>query len=234
MADNTEQNGTKIKVFFTADTHFTHPSTLYFHPERRIAADISLEELQADKMKAIYKFDEWLINRWNETVGRQDFVYILGDFCLGNKARTEEILSKLHGRKYLIRGNHDKSAKGLERYFQWVGDIKEAKFNHNQYKFINPDEPFCLEMCHYPLLTWNRRPHGTCHIHGHCHNSITQFNTFSKELRLDVGIDSDIANLGLVTLEDIYNHMRKIVLANGCTTFEEHTEKLMLEHGFRM
>lgn len=229
-----EQNGTSIKVFFTADTHFTHPSTLYFHPERRKAAGITLEELQEDKMKAMYKFDEWLIERWNATVKRQDLVYILGDFCLGNKVRTEEILSRLHGRKYLIRGNHDKSLNGLDRYFQWVGDIKEAKFNHNQYKFIEPDEPFCVEMCHFPLLSWNRRPHGTCHLHGHCHNSITPFNNLSKELRLDVGIDADIADLGLVPLETVYGHMRKIVLDNGCNTFVDHVEKLMSEQGFRM
>ena len=66
-----EQNGTSIKVFFTADTHFTHPSTLYFHPERRKAAGITLEELQEDKMKAMLserlsdeKVADWFSPRW--------------------------------------------------------------------------------------------------------------------------------------------------------------------------
>ena len=230
----TEQKGTKIKVWFCSDLHLGHKSVLYFHPERREAAGITMEELQEDKNAAIKKHDEWLIDKWNKTIAKGDFVYILGDFCLGNREYTEKMLSRLKGRKFLIRGNHDKSCNGLERYFEWVGDIKEVKFTHNQYPFIDENETFALEMCHFPMLTWNRRPHGTCHIHGHCHNSITQFNDESLELRVDVGFDSDIANNGFVSLETIYNKMKEIRAKTDSATFEEHTEKLMLRHGFRM
>lgn len=227
------ENGTKIKVWFTSDLHFSHPSILYFHPERRMAAGITMEDLEKDKKAATEKHDQWLIGRWNDTVDKRDFVYILGDLCLGNRERTEYVLQHLHGRKFLIRGNHDKSCNGLENYFQWVGDIKEAKFNHNQYKFIDPAETFCVEMCHYPMVSWNRRPHGTVHLHGHCHNTITPFNNVSGELRMDVGLDSDIAELNLVSLEKVYSHMRNIVLTNGCNTFLEYIERLMKEQGFR-
>ena len=118
MSEEIKQKGTRLKVWLTSDLHYSHPSILYFHPKRREAAGITLEELQADKNLAIEKHDEWLIKLWNDTVKREDFVYILGDFCLGNRERTEKILSKLHGRKYLIQGNHDKSLKGLENYFE--------------------------------------------------------------------------------------------------------------------
>lgn len=229
----TKFNGTKYKVWFTSDTHFSGKSILHFHPERRVEAGITLEELKEDKNSAILKHDEWLVKRWNETVGKKDFVYILGDFCLGNKERTKNILEKLNGKKYLIRGNHDKSCTGLENYFEWVGDIKEAKFTYNQYPFISPEEPFCLEMCHYPMVTWNRRPHGTCHIHGHCHSSLCDFNDRSVELRLDIGIDSKIANLNLVSLETVYNKMLEIRKSSNSSTFQEHTEKIMGLQGFR-
>lgn len=225
--------GTKIKVWFTSDLHFSHPSVLYFHPERREACGVSLEELQANKTAAIEKHDEWLINLWNETIGRQDFIYILGDFCLGNKERTEKILSRLHGRKYLIRGNHDKSCNGLERYFQWVGDIKEVKFTNNQYKFIDPEEPFCIEMCHFPMLSWNRRPHGTCHLHGHCHGSIDAYNENSKELRLDAGLDGNLSKLNFIPLEDLYSKFKEITKTTDSSTFQDHVDKLMIELGFR-
>ncbi len=170
---------------------------------------------------------------WNDTVKRDDFVYILGDFCLGNKEYTEKILQRLRGRKFLIRGNHDKSCQGLENYFQWVGDIKEAKFNHNQYKFIKEGETFAVEMCHFPMVSWNRRPHGSCHIHGHCHNSITPFNESSNELRVDVGLDGDLSKYGLISLESLYNKMIEIRNRTESQTFEEHTEKLMKKLGFR-
>jgi calcineurin-like phosphoesterase family protein len=225
--------GTSIKTWFTSDTHLSHPSILYFHPKRRMAAGITLEELQADKKTAIEKHDEWLIDLWNKTVKKQDNIYILGDFCLGNRERTEQILKRLNGKKYLIRGNHDKSCKGLENYFEWVGDIKEVKFTHNQYPFIDPDETFAVELCHFPMVAWNRRPHGTCHLHGHCHSSLDKYNDFSQELRLDIGIDSKIANLGLVDLETVYQHMVDIKTASGSKTFIEHTEKIMDKLGFR-
>lgn len=228
-----EAKGTQYKVWFTSDTHFSGKSILYFHPERRDAAGITLEELQEDREAAILKHDEWLIDRWNKTVKKKDFVYILGDFCMGNKKRTEYILGRLNGRKYLIRGNHDKSCDGLERYFEWVGDIKEAKFSHGQYPFISPDETFCLEMCHYPMFAWNRRPHGTCHIHGHTHGSICEYNDITVELRFDIGIDSKLGNLGLVDLETVYGKMVQIRESSNSSTFQEHTEKIMLTQGFR-
>ena len=62
-------------------------------------------------------------------------------------------------------------------------------------------------MCHYPMLTWNRRPHGTCHIHAHSHGSLDEFNELSKELRFDIGFDSKVGNLNFVPLEVVYNKM---------------------------
>lgn len=222
------------KVWFISDTHFTHISNLYFHPWRRDAAGLTLEEVQEDKHAAVAKHDEWLINKWNETIKRQDEVYILGDFCLGNKVRAEEILRQLKGRKHLILGNHDKSLKGLDNYFESVSQIKEAKFTNNQFKFIDPNETFCVEMCHFPMLTWNRRPHGTCHIHGHCHGSVDSWNTKSKELRLDVGLDSELYGHEFIEVENLYKHFCDIRDAAGCKTFQEYQEWLMKNQGFRM
>ena len=225
---------TSVKTYFVSDTHFGHRGVLYFHPPRRDAAGITYEELIADNKAAIAKHDEWLIDLWNKTVRREDFVYILGDFCLGNKEYTEKILKQLKGKKFLIEGNHDKSLHGLERYFEWYGQIKEAKFSNNQYDFIDPNETFCVEMCHYPMLTWNRRPHGTCMVHGHTHGTIDNFNTFSRELRVDVGFDSAFAGHQLVPLEKLYRYFQDMKVTAGVNTFEEYNEWKMKTDGFRM
>ena len=224
----------KIKTWFIADLHLSHPSILDFRPERRNACGVTLDELQSDRKSAIDKHDEWLINKWNSTVAKCDNIYILGDFCLGNKERVGEILKRLKGKKFLIRGNHDMSCNGLDNYFEWVGDMKEVKFTNSQYDFINPNEAFYVEMCHYPMLTWNRRPDGACCLHGHTHNAITNLNNISKEVRVDVGLDSNIANYGLVPLEKIYGHFVGIREKVGVKTFEEYSEWLMNQQGFRM
>ena len=201
---------------------------------RREACGVTLEELQSDKNSAIAKHDQWLINKWNETVRKQDTVYFLGDFCLKNKEYTENILRQLKGKKFLIRGNHDKSLNGLENYFEWVGDIKEAKFTNNQFKFIDPNETFCVEMCHYPMLTWNRRPHGTCMVHGHSHGNANIINELTDELRVDVGLDNQYWDYNFVELEQLYNYFRNIIKSHGLSTFQDYVNYLMETQGYRI
>ena len=222
------------KIWFVSDTHFGHVSILYFHPLRREACGVTLEELQADKNSAIAKHDQWLINKWNSVVRKQDTVYFLGDFCLKNKEYTENILRQLKGKKFLIRGNHDKSLNGLENYFEWVGDIKEAKFTNNQFKFIDPNETFCVEMCHFPMLTWNRRPHGTCMVHGHSHGNANIINELTDELRVDVGLDNQYWDYNFVELEQLYNYFRNIIKSHGFSTFQDYVNYLMETQGYRM
>ena len=226
---------TKSKVWFISDLHFSNPTQLYHHPERREAMGITLEELQTlPKEELIRRCDDWLMNLWNTTVGRNDSVYHLGDFCLGNRERTEWILSRLRGKKYFIWGNHDKSLRGNERFLEGIWDMKEAKFSHDQYPFIKEGETFCVELCHYPLLAWNRRPHGSCHAHGHVHGAADAFNEISEELRVDVGLDGELANYGFIDLETLYNHYRSIIAEQGYDNFRDYNEWLMAKQGFRM
>ena len=223
------------KVWFISDLHFSHPSVLYFHPERRIAAGISVEELQTlDKQELIKRHDDWLIDKWNSTVKKNDWVYHIGDFCLGNRERTEYILNRLHGRKFFIRGNHDKSLNGNERFLEGIWDIKEAKFSHEQFPFIKEGETFCCELCHYPLVAWNRRTHGSVMVHGHTHGATDPLNKESEELRVDVGFDGELSGLEFIPLEKLYDYFINIVHSHGCETFQEYAEWLMTKQGFRM
>lgn len=222
-------------IWFISDLHYSHISQLYFHPKRRELAGISLNDLHSLSKPDIIKiYDEWLIDLWNSTVKRGDVVYHLGDFCLGNRERTEYILNRLHGKKYFIRGNHDKSLNGNERFLEGLWDIKEAKFTNEIFPFIDPTETFCAEMCHYPMVAWNRRTHGTCMVHGHTHSATDKLNDVSLELRVDVGIDGKLADYNFVSLDKLYNHFRSIVEKQGCSTFQEYAEWLMAKQGIRM
>jgi calcineurin-like phosphoesterase family protein len=50
-----------------------------------------------------------IINLYNSVVLPKDTVYFLGDFAFANKwHEIKRILDKMHGKKILIRGNHDK------------------------------------------------------------------------------------------------------------------------------
>ena len=142
----------------------------------------------------------------------------------------KKILQQLNGKKFLIRGNHDRSLKGLERYFVDVADIKEAKFTNNQFPFIPEDETFCVELCHYPLLSWNRRNNGSVQVHGHSHGNTDCINDEMMELRVDVGLDCPKWNYEMVELEQLYNYFIELRKKLDANTFKEYVEKLIKEH----
>ena len=126
------------KIFFTADTHFQHANILKHCADRISAAGIEVDDVAGH--------DKWLIQRWNETVGKHDTVYILGDFAFGSPDSVKKLFGKLNGKKFLILGNHDGSSEKLTNYFVQVTQMKLVDFRKSVYPFL--DEDFQLFMCH--------------------------------------------------------------------------------------
>ena len=63
-----------------------------------------------------------MIKKWNDKVRKNDEVVILGDFSFGKPEETMEILKRLNGTKYLIKGNHEKY-------------LKDSKFDKTLFNF---------------------------------------------------------------------------------------------------
>lgn len=213
----------KEKVWFTSDLHWGHRNIVKFCPQRQTEFDLNIED--SDMLK---KHDDALIRKWNDTVDKHDTVYILGDFSFAPVEETKKILEKLHGKKHLILGNHDASCKGLENYFESVSQIKEVWFKKHIYSFL--EEHMHCTLCHFPLIAWNRRMHGSIHLHGHLHGSGDDLNINSEELRVDVGFDSKLGNCNLISLEQLYHYMKNKV-AQG-KKFEDHIRQVVEKTGF--
>ncbi len=138
--------------YFISDLHFGHRSVI-----RQCGRPFS----------SVEAMDDALIERWNRRVQGGDTVYILGDLAHRSDRGAAYYLSRLKGRKVLIRGNHDGAA--------YDGDALSSFF----YKVTSYQE-LCLDgrhltLCHYPLLEWkNSRKEGSRKlgylIHGHIHN----------------------------------------------------------------
>ena len=86
-------------IYFISDTHFYHKKIIKYVNR---------------PFKDVEEMNNTLINNWNKRVKHKDEVYILGDFSFGNKEQTLDLLNKLNGRKYLIKGNHDRVVKDKE------------------------------------------------------------------------------------------------------------------------
>lgn len=80
------------RVFFTSDTHFNHANIIRYCQR---------------PFKDVDEMNEVMIANWNNTVGNDDVIFHLGDFCLGGAAEWTKLLDRLNGRIYLILGNHD-------------------------------------------------------------------------------------------------------------------------------
>lgn len=150
-------------IWFTADLHLLHPKIVNI----------------CNRPISIEKHDQWLINRFNSKVNRNDTVYILGDVSMSNKIDTEKLLNKMNGNKHLILGNHDSNIKN-SGIFKSISLIKNFNFNSKEYSNLH------MVLCHYPIASWERKVHGSLHLHGHTH---ARFN--NKGLSWDVGVDNN-------------------------------------------
>lgn len=130
--------------------------------------------------------DELLVNNWNSVIKNNDKVYILGDIgrCGNNKDNEYlcSIISRLKGKRILIRGNHDDLRDNrIKQLFAETYDYLEIIDNYNG---INQK----LVLSHYPIFSWNGAYKDTILLYGHTHGNFDDqiFQNSLKELRTKV------------------------------------------------
>lgn len=161
---NLTQDKEERNVFFTSDFHMYHNNVLKF--DNRPFEDIHEMHLALEE-------------RWNEVVEPNDIVIYLGDldFARGDdKPSVEGMMYRLNGTIHFVMGNHDKYAdiKKIGK-FASVNDYLEVRIKHmfpdsNSGVLKVTETLFCC--MHYPIFEWNKKHHGSYHIHGHSHGNI--------------------------------------------------------------
>jgi calcineurin-like phosphoesterase family protein len=167
-------------IFFTADTHFGHDA---------------IRKYCNRPFANVQEMNETIINNWNSVVGKQDCVYLLGDFGFGKPEDLLKILKQLNGNVLFVRGNHDKQMNQIAQ----LRDTIEVRI---------PDKRFPSGFCyiwlsHYAHRVWNKSHHGSFHLYGHSHGTLPETDSFS----FDVGVDS--WNFTPVSFEQVYEKMSK-------------------------
>lgn len=132
-----------MRVFLTSDHHFGHRNVLTY----------------CDRpFSSIDEMNEVLVQLWNETVRPQDHVYHLGDVSMGK--RGFQWTKQLHGRKILIKGNHDLLKPQI--YLEVFKDIRAYKELNNYL------------LSHIPVHPSQKYRYAG-NIHGHIHNYDVRF-----------------------------------------------------------
>ena len=148
-----------MTIRYVADLHFDHDSILAYDNR---------------PFSSVGEMNRALTENWNQTVGPEDFTWILGDFCAGNGARWRELLSGLRGKKGLILGNHDDPAAA-----EAVKDLLEDAAEYREIL----DRGRHVVLCHYPMLSFHNQYFGWYHLYGHVHASY-EWNMTERGKRL--------------------------------------------------
>lgn len=142
--------------YYIADLHFGHVNGMAY--DNRPFATIQDN-------------DKVLIENWNDTVGYEDDVYILGDVSWHNVTKTIEIIKQLNGNKHLIIGNHD--GRLLKN-----GQFRSLFVEIAHYKELR-DGNRTVVLSHYPIVWFNGHFHGNVHLYGHVHRT-AEYNMVEK------------------------------------------------------
>lgn len=179
-----------MSIFVTSDLHLNHNKDFIY--EKRGFSNID-------------EHNKMIVQRWNDTVSNDDEVYLLGDVYMGNREQESlNLVSSLHGRIHLIRGNHDTDNK-IQQLLE-LPNVINAKYanviHFGKYRFY---------LSHYPAIVCDAK-FGLSKIislHGHTHH--TDPFEFVEYGCYNVNVDAH--NLTPVNIEkirgDVCNELKK-------------------------
>lgn len=193
-------------IWFTADLHAQHPKIVdicsrpvYLSKKEIDENGVQVKDCSDPAYKKLINDanDEWLIKEViNNTVDKKDRLYILGDVTMANKVASDKFLDRLNGNKTLVVGNHDKNILKSTRFGE-ITQIKDFTYSRRD-AGIN----IHIVLCHYPMLSWNRRIHGSWHLYGHVHGRNPGIGRSH-----DVGIDNPYNMWRPINLYEVCNIM---------------------------
>jgi len=148
-------------ILFSADQHYNHKNIIKYCKR---------------PFKTVEEMNETMIANHNSIVSKNDLIYYLGDFALGNDINScKKILERLNGRKMLIKGSHDKTVLQCSEYFEKISSLME----------INIDG-IPITLCHYCMRVWSKSHYNSFMLYAHSHGTL---NPIGKSE--DVGVDNN-------------------------------------------
>lgn len=192
------------KCWFTSDQHFGHNNVINFcHRPWKFLSDM----------------EKALVDRWNEVVGKNDIVFMLGDFTLTkDKTIIPKIIKSLNAASiYVVLGNHDTAEdfKKCDKRVKILSDITTVWISG--WDEQKPQKEVELVLSHFPLATWSHFWRGVVNLHGHIHSGPGKFGEVDNpgidlhlkpNLTYDVGVDNN--RYYPVEIRDILTKLKKI------------------------
>lgn len=169
-----------MSIFFTADTHFCHKNIIKYEDR---------------PFNSVEEMNEIMIQKWNAKVKPIDSIYILGDFIFSDGITANQLVKRLNGKKYLIKGNHDSF-------------LKDKSFDRSQlewikYYYMLRDNNIKYALFHYPIAVWDCKHYGSIHLYGHVHSNKDSHHPLLINLVNAFNVGVDVNNYEPVNISEI-------------------------------
>ncbi len=182
-----------MKVYFTSDLHLGHANIIKY--SSRPGLDEQQQRLleQGEPFEvdpgAVNRMDALLIDNINSIVGPRDRLWVLGDFCVGQRQPAQaasQYLNRLVCKDvHLVWGNHDR--RSIAGLFASTQDLVRIRVDGQK-----------IVLCHYAMAVWEGSHRGTWQLYGHSHaNAESWLDEHMPGRRsIDVGVDNANRLLG--------------------------------------
>ena len=157
-----------MNTFVTSDHHFHHEKIINYSKR---------------PFKSVEEMDAVMEKNWNEEVKPDDLVIHVGDFSFGTQEDIEATVAQLHGRKWLVLGNHDlyhvhrKITKDLFWFYYKIG------FERVMTKHYEIVDGYRILFTHRPQMDLDLTLYDV-NFHGHVHEK-----WFRRDRLINVGVD---------------------------------------------
>lgn len=176
-----------MSIYFTSDLHIGHDKDFLYKPRG---------------FNNVWDMDNAIIENITHTLTHEDYLYILGDICMGGKimqAEWNRVLHSIPCKTYFIIGNHDTDNK-IEYYkslgFECLGYANVFKYSKHKRFYIS----------HYPTIVTNMDdPKFIWNLSGHTHDK----DIFSSYYPKIYNVALDAHNCQLVNIETIISDIEK-------------------------
>lgn len=147
-----------MAVLFTSDLHLGHKNVIEFCSRNKATCGVDFENVE--------EMDDFLIDRWNRKVQKDDMVYIIGDLSSRSGKDVAAYLKRMNGKKHvplnhypMLEWNGSHRAQNQEDSLSWlihghIHDERESK----TFEYIKKYQPCALnagvDINHYEPVTF--------------------------------------------------------------------------------
>jgi calcineurin-like phosphoesterase family protein len=205
------------KVWVTSDCHYAHKNICRGITNWRLPNG-DVPEKQTRPFETLDKMNASIVNNINEVVGQDDILINLGDWSFSGFEMIEEFHNRLICKNiHLILGNHDhfidSNKDNIRKLFLSVSWFDQLNYMGET-----------IELCHYPVSSWNGLKKGRIMLHGHCH--LPNEKKISNGRRMDVGMDGHPEFRPYNLLKEIMNPMKKIPIGSELGSDDHHLDDM--------